>query len=318
MDARFWAHDSSGDPVSGATLTIYNAGTTTLASVYRDSTLSTAMSNPTSGLDVSDSSGRFPQIFAAEGISLDILMKTSAGVVITSYDDVIALGSGAAIFTRDFGNSRARIAGSGGVVSYEAGDPAGDNVGGQVRLGGYNNTQANTASIDAAAVNTTGIFTENGKKLTGVVSSSAGFSGVTEINLQVPNSPAGIQAFQIDLLNLVGSTTATTYCRFSYDNGSTYETTSYQGGSSGEGILSGGDLSSSTPTSHCLRLVTASSLNVSSLSGITMTSSATATGFIHNGNIASKSRVTNVKVYPSTGTFSGRARVIPMRGTGDA
>src|SRR5579859_3815929 len=51
--------DASGNPVTGASLTFYNAGTTALANVFADEALSVPVANPQSGIYGSNAAGRF-------------------------------------------------------------------------------------------------------------------------------------------------------------------------------------------------------------------------------------------------------------------
>jgi hypothetical protein len=55
------AFDSNGDPIPGAQLFVYEAGTTTKTAVYTDSALTTPATNPV----VADSAGRFEVLYAA-------------------------------------------------------------------------------------------------------------------------------------------------------------------------------------------------------------------------------------------------------------
>ncbi len=68
------ALSDSGGPVSGATLTVYLAGTTTLASLFADAALGTAITNP----QTSNSAGRFFQqsstIFANSANTYDCVL----------------------------------------------------------------------------------------------------------------------------------------------------------------------------------------------------------------------------------------------------
>lgn len=227
-DGRWYAHDSNGNPISGATLTIYTAGTTTPASIYRDAALTVPMSNPTSGADKADSAGRFPQIYAAEGAIFDILEKDAGGSTVASYLSVVSLGSSTGSLSRDFTNSRFQARGSGGVVFIEAGDPLGDDVGGTMTIGGWNGTQADLVTINAALVNIVGRLKENSYKIPGVVRSEAvSFSAATNIDIPLTNDPTGAIVWDIDIWPFKLSATGVgVTVRFSYDGGGTYVSTS--------------------------------------------------------------------------------------------
>ena len=75
--------DSSGNPNSGATLTVYNAGTTTPASLFIQSSLTTPLTNPLT----SDAAGRFVQngtlIWADSAQNYDLSLGLTDGTSIT-------------------------------------------------------------------------------------------------------------------------------------------------------------------------------------------------------------------------------------------
>lgn len=223
-DTRIRALDSSGNPIVGATLTIYDTGTTNLASVYRDTDLATPMTNPTSGADASDSGGWFPQIFAAEGGLFDITMKTSAGVTVKAYVSVPAVGEGSGVVTRDFGTSRVWIGNRGGVIRFEGGNAEGDDVGGDVSIGGWDATQADTIELDAAASSTTGdfdvggTFTENGKILPGVVSASGSSTSAASVIIPLAT---GATVWDVDITNAEYASDIL-QMQISVDGGATY------------------------------------------------------------------------------------------------
>ena len=74
---RIHIADSNGNPIVGAKLYVYTAGTTTLASIYSDEGLSVSMTNPLSGVNASDASGYFPRAYLAAG-SYKLRAVTSA------------------------------------------------------------------------------------------------------------------------------------------------------------------------------------------------------------------------------------------------
>lgn len=149
--------DASGNGRNGAKLRIYNANTTTLSSVFSDAALTVPLTNPV----VADSSGVFPPIYAAEGALFDLTEQTSAGVTIRSEDDVPSVGYASGAFERDFTNSRVKISGVAGEVRIEGGSATGDDIGGVIRIGGWNNTRADVLELDAVSVNYTGGVTQN-------------------------------------------------------------------------------------------------------------------------------------------------------------
>lgn len=326
-ETRIWAHDSSGNPIVGATLTIYDAGTTNLSSVYRDADLATPMTNPTSGADASDSGGWFPQIFAAEGGLFDIAIKTSAGVAVKSYVSVPAVGEGGGDITRDFGTARVWIGNRGGVIRFEGGNAEGDDIGGDVSIGGWNATQADTIELDAAATNTTGTLTVKSHKLPGIVTGEYVFSGVASVVLDLPNDPAGVSAYEIHLMYITGSAAGELGVRVSYDNGATYRSTNYATWLAGSASLDttrftlSGSAAGITvdPASGVFTLITDISTGISPLFGLTSQngSNQILTSVSARHSMTGATRITNLQLAPTAGTMSGRARVVPLYGTGD-
>ena len=155
MDSRFLLTDASNTPQNGAKLRIYDAGTTNLTSVFSDAALSVPLTNPV----VASSSGILPQVFAAEGTVVDLQWLTSADVSIPgrSYEDVTFVGGDSGVFSRTLpSDSRVKITGSAGAVLVQAGSPSPDDVGGELVLEGWEGTQMDTLTIDAAAVTFTG------------------------------------------------------------------------------------------------------------------------------------------------------------------
>ena len=78
--------DSDGNPVSGAKVNTYLAGTTTAASTYTTSVGDVANANPI----VADSAGRFVAYLSA-GLSYKFVITTSAGVAVDEQDNVLAV-----------------------------------------------------------------------------------------------------------------------------------------------------------------------------------------------------------------------------------
>lgn len=77
------ALDDNGNPLAGAKLRFYDAGTTTPRTVYSNSGLSTAISQPV----IADAAGRFVQVYLQAGI-YKYTLHTSADVLVTSQDNV--------------------------------------------------------------------------------------------------------------------------------------------------------------------------------------------------------------------------------------
>jgi hypothetical protein len=77
--------DNNGVPLSGGLLYTYAAGTTTAQTTYTSSSGSIAQANPI----VLDSAGRVPnEIWLTGGVSYKFVLKTSAAVLIGSWDNV--------------------------------------------------------------------------------------------------------------------------------------------------------------------------------------------------------------------------------------
>lgn len=85
--------DSNGDPIVGAKIESYVAGTSTALSTYSDEGLTTANANPASGAttgnQVSDASGRFGAMFLANA-EYKFIIKDDGGVTIFTIDNVNA------------------------------------------------------------------------------------------------------------------------------------------------------------------------------------------------------------------------------------
>ena len=208
--------DAAGVPINGGKLRIYNTGTTTLSTVWANAALSTPLTNPV----VADSAGRLPQIFGADGLVVDCKMLTAANVELsdTAFTKSFSGDTSGDIY-RDFTSARFQITKIAGEVEIEAGDPTGDDVGGTMRLGGWENTQADQIELDGALVNVTGKLKENGKKLDGVVyTARTSFSGAT-VDITLPNDPTGCLAWEIDFWDVITSGSASLRARLAYAGG---------------------------------------------------------------------------------------------------
>lgn len=78
--------DDNGDPVSGAKITTYQAGTTTLAATYSDVGLTTPNANPI----IADAAGRYVA-YLSPGASYKFAITTSADVAIRTQDNIGAV-----------------------------------------------------------------------------------------------------------------------------------------------------------------------------------------------------------------------------------
>lgn len=325
-DSRFRAFDLNGDPLVGASLTVYTANTTSLASVWRNSDLDDPMSNPTSLADLSGADGYFPQIFASEGALFDITLKDANGVTMETWLGVPGLGSGSAVIFRDFGSSRMQIADSGGVVRVEGGPAVGDDIGGQITIGGWQGSQADEVVLDGANTRTTGplatggIITENSKSLAGVVEATGIVTGATEAIIALPVVPAGVTTWDLDLRGI--SVTSTLKMQISIDNGATWlsasnYSTSYSVG--GTTTTGGGteailfDTTGFGPADFCLRFLTNATAGLSRWFGYGQTFTlprCIQTAGLYTASIA---RVTHIRLFPASGTISLAYRTVPAR-----
>lgn len=80
--------DNNGVPLAGGLIYSYDAGTTTPRATYTDDTGGTPNTNPI----VLNSAGRTPaEIWLTTGVSYKFIVRTSAGVLIGTYDDIPAI-----------------------------------------------------------------------------------------------------------------------------------------------------------------------------------------------------------------------------------
>jgi hypothetical protein len=89
--------DSNGDPIVGAILKVYEAGTTTYRNIYSDASLSVPLTNPLSGVNASNASGDFPRFYMAQG-TYKLRAETSTGTLIWEFDNIdtgLSAGAGA-------------------------------------------------------------------------------------------------------------------------------------------------------------------------------------------------------------------------------
>jgi len=328
--------DANGDPVSGGFLRIYDTGTTTLSDVFTAADLVTPLDNPVEA----DANGRLPQIFAADGLVVDCKMLTAASVEIagTEYTKAFA-GDTSGTITRDFTSARLEISGAAGIVSIEAGDPLGDDTGGKLRAGGWNGTQADTISLDGAAVNVTGKLTENSKKLDGVVyTARTSFSGAT-VDITLPNDPTGCLAWEIDFWDVITSGAASLRARLAYAGGAVKTgatdyawTQQADDGSTTGAFASRDDSDAQIVMNYALTgtaaypmsgkiIVRTSSTGNTTVSGLVAGSGGTypQTGHFTGFGLNTYGVASTLQLLLNAGSFtSGYYRVRPLRGMGEA
>jgi hypothetical protein len=342
FDARWRALDASANPLSGATLTVYNANTVVLTPLFSDVGLSVALANPVTA----DSAGRFGQIFAAEGTTVDLVLKDSGGSTVYSEDDVAFLGADTGTFSRTLAdNTRYKISGSGGVVLIEVGDPSPDNIGGTVTFQGWAGTQGDTATFNFATVNagtSAGALKENGKKITGTIYvDSTQVTAQTSVDIALPQSPSGARAWEIELWNYSQSGNGNLQARLSYDGGGTFKSAGtdykyyYEQSDSTTGALSVTALVTAAAAQFCSNLNSATDeLGRVRLRIITPDSGTTHTsldfdcrGVLNTGAFAvfkglaygagSYGRATHLRLLMSASNFTFKYRVVPLRGYGE-
>lgn len=316
-------------------MTVYTAGTTTPAAIFRDAALAVPMSNPTTGADKSDASGRFPQIFAATGSLFDILQKDAGGVTLKSYVSVPSQGVSTATLGLDFTSSRMQFRGSGGTSYVEFGDATGDDVGGTGVIEGWNGTQADSITLNGASVNVAGRLKENTYKIPGVIRQENGaFTGVASVAIPLTNEPAGVRLFEVDILDLTLSAAAVLSITFSFDGGSTYTAANYAWAINGSYLTTASLKGSAADTSGFVADAFASGGNAMiRMSIATPTAAAVRTlamgqwagnlntlGFaagVFSVYVPTSGRATHMKLAAASGTISGVYRVVPLRGLGE-
>ena len=343
-EGRLLITDASNVPLSGGKARIYNTGTTTLTSVFSDVGLTTPLTNPV----VANSSGFTPVIYAAEATSVDVTYLTSADATVAgrTYTAVPFLGSDTGTFTRTLGdNTRFKISGAGGIVLMQVGDPSPDNVGGQLTIEGWAGTQGDTLTLDFVTTNTTGVITENSKKMLGIVNTAATtFTAVSSVDIALTQNPSGVLCHDVDVFNLISSAAAQIRVRFSYDGGATYKSGAsdyayaYQYKNLGDANLyptydqdnahGAIDLNTSsdftvTPAWLTLRILTvASGSNPTAIKGEMLMLQGSGTGMpalnlIRGYGLGGYGKATHMRLYPASGTITGAYRVAPLRGFGE-
>jgi hypothetical protein len=339
--------DADGAPLSGAKIRVYTANTTSLASLFSDSGLTSAITNPviTDAAGYPSNGGNECGIYCASG-TYDVAFLTSADVVFASWDDMVPWGTDAGDINQVVtGNGRFEVTGAAGSVFLRAGDPDPDDVGGTLVIEGWDGTQLDTLTIDAATANITGRLQENGKTITSVVQTAATtFTAVTEIDIAIPETVSGIRAYRIDIFDLVKSTTTGNIrLRLAYDGVPTFKTGaadyhSYVRFGSAGGVVGGtnvaangyaeisisGEMTAAKPGWLEMEVLTPDS-------GSTPTIVRTTLHCMENGAVSPTimdgtqyglggyGRVTHVRIYSDTGdTFTGSYRVAPIYGFGGA
>lgn len=351
-DSRWRAIDASGNGYSGALLTVYDVGTTTPTSLFAEATLTTPLDNPVDA----DANGVFPQIFAAEGTVCDLVLTTAGGATLYEQENVAILGSDTGTLSRDFTNSRWRALGVGGEVSLEFGNATGDDVGGTGRIGGWDDTQADVIEIDAASflttgdLNVAGTLTEKNKKLGGIVqAASTTFTTQSTIDIALTNTPTGARKYVVEIYDLVTSisgnvalnarlaydatpTFKTGASDYSYvnayqDGSDTYDSSGSSSGGAAQILISGGGSgiypNSTYPGYIRVEIVVTDSTGpVTAVMSYTVgqrkaTTDGPAMARTFGFGLGGYGRATYLRIYPDSGTLSGKYRVFVERGFGE-
>lgn len=339
-DGRILITDASNVPVSGGKVRVYDAGTTNPSSLFSDAALSAPLTNPV----VANSAGITPQIFAADGLLVDIQYLTSADASIANrgYEDVSFLGSSTGDLSRTVtGDGRFTITGSAGTVLFQAGDPTPDNTGGTLVLEGHGGTQGDLLTLDFALVNVTGRLKEQGKKLQGTVYTEATqVTAQTSVDIALPNDPTGCRAWEIHIWDYSQSGNGNMEARLSYDGGGTYKSGAGDYDSFWFQSTTGGAVSP-TALSTAAQMGLSSNLNgaanqlgsgvirvVTPDSGTTFTKiDADLSGIINTGagsifratafGKGSYGRATHLQLRMSANNFTFKYRVVALRGFGE-
>jgi hypothetical protein len=190
-----------------------------LASLFSDSGLTTPITNPviTDAAGYPANGGNECGIYCAAG-TFDVAFLTSADVVFASWDDMVPWGSESGDISRVVtGNGRFRVIGSAGSVIIEAGDPSPDDVGGDLTIRGWNGTPLDALSLESAAIDADGEFTEKGKKVTAYAQTEATvFTNVASVTIPLPNTPTGTRRYRVTVFDLLFGTDSQPNCRLTY------------------------------------------------------------------------------------------------------
>lgn len=102
--------DSNGNPIVGARLHVYEAGTTNYRAIWSDAGLSISLPNPLASANASDAAGNFPRFYMASG-TYKLRAETAAGSLIWEWDNIdTALSAGAGALPVNAGGTGATTA----------------------------------------------------------------------------------------------------------------------------------------------------------------------------------------------------------------
>lgn len=338
--------DADGNPINGGKVRVYTANTTTLASLYSDVNLSSSILNPveTDAAGYPANGGNECAIYCASG-SYDVAFLDADDTMLASWDDYAPAGEGTDIERTLTGNGRFKVTGSAGAVMIQVGDPSPDNTGGTLTIEGWAGTQGDALTLDFATVNTTGFFTENSKKIDGVVHTEGTFSAVSQVDIELTQSPPGVRAWELILFDMQESAPAQISARFSYDSGSSYKSgasdykyaarqSTYNGGTETVTVSTSAGataipvavaFASQTNRSGLLNLFiltpnSGSDHTIMRATGATSDAGAntrSATFDVVGEGVGGYGRATHIRLFPTSGTMTGKYRLRPLRGFGE-
>jgi hypothetical protein len=181
--------DNNGVPLNGGLLYVYDAGTTTPASTYTDSTAATNNTNPI----VLDSAGRTPaQIWLTAGASYKFVLQTSTGVLIKTDDNIFASYELAKVVGVTVG-----LGGNSLATNVEVGNTALDSntTGTNNTAVGYDALTANTDGVQNTSVGSLALDANTG----GDYNTALGYSALTTATTADYNTAVGYRALNAAL-----------------------------------------------------------------------------------------------------------------------
>ena len=181
--------DNNGVPLNGGLLYVYDAGTTTPASTYTDST---AVTNNTQPI-VLDSAGRTPaQIWLTAGSSYKFVLQTSTGVLIKTDDNIFASHELSKVVGVTVG-----LGGNSIATNVEVGNTALDSntTGTNNTAVGYDALTANTDGIQNTSMGSLALDANTG----GDYNTAVGYSALTTATTANYNTAVGYRALNTAL-----------------------------------------------------------------------------------------------------------------------
>jgi len=177
--------DGNGNPVPGARIYTYAAGTTTPIATYTDAALSVANANPI----IADAAGRYV-VYLTPGTGYLFDIQTSAGVSIDTVDNILGVPSSAS--TIDVAGT-AGVAITAGQAVYLSTGTGGAPTAGKWYLADADNTYSSTLPIVGVAVDSIALGSTGTIRLAGAVSNPSveGGGSLTVGNTYYVSATAG-------------------------------------------------------------------------------------------------------------------------------